>query len=298
MDFHKAFDKVWHSGLLHKLASRWVDACALAWLSDYLSGRTLSVRVGSKTSNSYPITAGVPQGSHLGPVHFLAFIDDTSSETLASTELYADDALLHLVLSRATDIEELQSSVNLAPAWAHIWRGRFAHSQTVALGIGNGATALLQDAQLRFDGSVITVVDAHKHLGVFISSDLRWSHHVQAVILLTKKRAGLLRLMASDLPKNVSSELYLHFIRPSLEYACQVWHAALPSDLALNSPRSLDNAQASIVGSLGLAVSPVATLSCVCGVSASPFKSRVQAECSPFERPVPLSLFNFVQRCP
>lgn len=246
MDFHKAFDKVWHSGLLHKLASRGVDACALAWLNDYLSGRTLSVRVGGKTSNSYPITAGVPQGSHLGPVLFLAFIDDLPSETLASTELYADDALLHSVLSRATDIEELQSSVNLASAWAQIWRGRFAPAKTVALGIGNGAKALLQDAQLRIDGSVITVVDAHKHLGVFISSDLRWSHHVQAVILSTKKRAGLLRLMASDLPKIVSSELYLHFIRPSLEYACQVWHAALPSDLAL----SLERLQASIARSI------------------------------------------------
>ena len=133
----------------------------------------MSVRVGSKTSNSYPITAGVPQGSHLRSVFFLAFINDLPSETLASTELYADDALLHSVLSRATDIEELQSSVNLGSAWAQIWRGRFAPAKTVALGIGNGAKAILQDAQLRIDGSVTTVVDNHKHFGLFISSDLR-----------------------------------------------------------------------------------------------------------------------------
>ena len=72
MDFHKAFDKVWHSGLLHKLAILGLDAGAIDWLRDYLSGRTLqlSVRVGSEISNSYPITAGVPRDSHLGPVLF------------------------------------------------------------------------------------------------------------------------------------------------------------------------------------------------------------------------------------
>ena len=62
MDFHKAFDKVWHSGLLHKLAIRGLDASAIDWLRNNLSGRTLLVRVGCEISDSYPITAGILQG--------------------------------------------------------------------------------------------------------------------------------------------------------------------------------------------------------------------------------------------
>ena len=117
-------DKVWHSGLLHKLAIRGLDASAIDWLRDYLCGRTLSVRVGCEISNSCPITAGVPEGANLGPVLFLVFINDLPSESPSSTELYADDALLHSTLSSTTDIEELQFSVNRAFAWAQLWRGR------------------------------------------------------------------------------------------------------------------------------------------------------------------------------
>ncbi len=249
MDFEKAFDKVWHCGLLHKLATRGLESSAIDWLSDYLRERTLSVRVGCETSNPYPITAGVPQGSHLGPVLFLAFIDDLPSATESATELYADDALLHTTFALkdpVTDIEGLRNSVNDASAWAHLWRGRFGPSKTVALGIGTGANGVLKDAQLMIGSTVMNVVDVHKHLGVYISSDLRWSHHVFSIISTCKKRAGLLRLMAYDLPKDVSSALYLHYVRPSLEYACQVWHAALPSDLAL----ALERLQASVARSI------------------------------------------------
>ena len=107
MEFHKAFDKVWHSGLLHKLAILGLDAGAIDCLRDYLSGRTLSERVGCEISNFYPVTAGVPRSFHLGSVLFLVLISDVPSESPSSTELYAADALLHSTLSSTTDIEEL-----------------------------------------------------------------------------------------------------------------------------------------------------------------------------------------------
>ena len=68
----------------------------------------------------------------------------------------------------ATDIEELQSSVNIAGAWAQIWCGGFVPAKTVALTIGNGVKAILQFAQLKIHGSVIAVADAHKNLSVYL----------------------------------------------------------------------------------------------------------------------------------
>ena len=102
MDFQKAFDRVWHTGLVHKLRTLGVLPNSVSWISSFLTDRTIAVRVGSCLSSQHTISAGVPQGSHLGPVLFLVFINDLPDHVNIPTELYADDALLH----RATPLSE------------------------------------------------------------------------------------------------------------------------------------------------------------------------------------------------
>ena len=185
MDFMKAFDRVWHAGLLHKLAAAGLTAPSIAWLISYLSTRTITVTVGSTQSKEHSITAGVPQGSHLGPVLFLVFINDmpdklsTTTKSQTKTDLYADDALLHTTCSPSLPIQSqlqvLQNAVDTAEDWALSWGGRFGHSKTVQLALGRRMDIVCQDNPLFIEGRQINLAAMHKHLGVILSNTLRWS---------------------------------------------------------------------------------------------------------------------------
>ena len=96
------------------------------------------------------------------------------------------------------------------------------------------------------EGHAVTVTDNHRHLGVVLSEDLKWSKHAQCILAAASKRAGLLRLMARDLPLPVASILYVYYVRPVLEYASPVWHGSLWEEDAM----SLERIQASVARSL------------------------------------------------
>ena len=240
MDFHKAFDRVWHSGLLHKLGKLGLSPAALSWLQDYLTGRTLSVKVGSHVSDVQRISAGVPQGSHLGPVLFLVFVNDLPPVVASPTELYADDALLH---EQVDNVQQLQTSIDCTTAWASSWHGRFGPAKTEAMVIANApARAATTRTHITIEGQNINIVDHHKHLGVILSNDLKWSSHMSQVIANCRRKAGLLQYMSRFLEPSTISHLYLSYVRPSLEYACQLWDPSLTSEEVL----TLERLQASV----------------------------------------------------
>ncbi len=249
LDFQKAFDRVWHPGLLHKLAKAGVEPHSLQWLRSYLFERSLRVQIGSTQSSTFSVTAGVPQGSHLGPILFLVFINDLPEATSSSTELYADDALLYETFDRMKSIEglaHLQQGVSAASQWAMDWQGRFAPSKSELLPIGKYAEKHCLEVPLEIEQEPIVVVQQHKHLGVIISTDLRWRHHLEQLLTSGKKRAGLIRHMSQYLPPHVSAKLYCYYIRPSLEYASPVWHGSITAEQAL----SLERVQASVARSI------------------------------------------------
>ena len=104
LDVFKAFDRVWHAGLLHKLKSSGISSQIFGLISSFLSNRRLQVVLDGKSSQEYPVNAGVPQGSILGPKLFLLYINDLPDNVICDIDIYADDTALYSKFDRASDL--------------------------------------------------------------------------------------------------------------------------------------------------------------------------------------------------
>ena len=126
MDINKAFDKVWHEGLLYKLRTNGIDGSLLRLLENYLSGRNQRVVFNGIESNWEQIYSGVPHGSVLGPLLFLIYINDLTNGIISNIKLFADDSS---IFARVYNIDEthhqILSDLNTITEWANQWKMKF-----------------------------------------------------------------------------------------------------------------------------------------------------------------------------
>ena len=104
LDISKAFDRVWHAGLLQKLTSYGITGQIFGLVSSFLSNRWRGVVLDGKSSQEYPVNAGVPQGSILGPKLFLLYINDIANDLICNIAVYADDTTLYSKCDQASDL--------------------------------------------------------------------------------------------------------------------------------------------------------------------------------------------------
>ena len=104
LDISKAFDRVWHAGLLHKLKSYGISSQIFGLISSFLSNRRLRIVLDEKSSQEHPVNAGVPQGSILGPTLFLLYINDLPDDVICNIAIYADDTTLYSKCNQASDL--------------------------------------------------------------------------------------------------------------------------------------------------------------------------------------------------
>ena len=122
----KAFDRVWHRGLLFKLRQNGIDGKLLQWLNSYLTNRKQKVTLKSCASTIKSILAGVPQGSVLGPLLFLVYINDIAKQLLSLTRLFADDSSLFYAAARLSDIAGIiNHDIIMLSNWAIQWLVKF-----------------------------------------------------------------------------------------------------------------------------------------------------------------------------
>ena len=137
LDITKAFDRVWHAGLLHKLKSYGVSGQIFGLISSFLSNRQLRVVLDGKSSQEYPVNAGVPQGSTLGPTPFLLYINDLPDDVICDIGIYADDTTLYSKCDQASDLWqqlelafELESDLRDTVEWSKKWLVDFSAGKT------------------------------------------------------------------------------------------------------------------------------------------------------------------------
>ena len=231
LDISKAFDRVWHAGLLHKLKSYGISGQIFGLISSFLSNRPLSVVLDGKSSQKYPVNAGVPQGSILGPTLSLLYINDLPDDVICDIAIYADDTTLYSKCDWASDLwqqlelaSELESDLRNTVDWGKKWLVDFnaGKTQLVSFDRSNNNGSI----DVKMDGSVLEEKSSFKMLGLTFSSKLDWGSYIISIAKTASKKIGALICSMKFLSPEVALYLYKSTIRPCMEYCCHVWAGA------------------------------------------------------------------------
>ena len=218
LDISKAFDTVWHQGLLAKLEAIGVRGRLLAWFSDYLTDRLQSVVL--KKSDYKAIQAGVPQGSVLGPLLFLIYMNGIVDNIKSVIKLFAGDTSMSLALKDPFERADiLNSDLNVISEWASKWKIKFNDTKTDLLNIVRNHNT----QQILFNNTIIEEKNEHKHLGLFIQNNLKWDAHIKYIANKTNTLISCLRYYKYRLSRKVLETMYKSFLLPIFDYADIVW---------------------------------------------------------------------------
>ena len=223
LDFSKAFDKVQHLRLLSKIRYYGIQNNLNRWISSFLEGRNQQVLLDGSSSTSSPVESGVPQGSVLGPLLFLLYINDLpkyiSPESVA--RLFADDCVLYRRINSEEDAHKLQKDLDGLQKWERDWLMEFHPQKCQTMDITNKRKPITVPYTIH--GHVLEEVDTAKYLGVNIHKQLNWNHHISAVTKKANNTRSFLQRNISQCPKKTKELCYRTLVRPLMEYATVIW---------------------------------------------------------------------------
>ncbi len=219
LDVSKAFDKVYHPALLQKLKVMGVSGNLLAWLGSYLEGRRQKVVINGVSSDSRNINASVPQGSILGPLLFLIYVNDIVDSLETLPYLFADDTSLLCTID-PKNMNEAFDSVNRdldrLAEWSEQWRVTFNAEKTVYMIVTNRVNVVYPNLYLH--GRQLTRVHQHKHLGMVLHSSMKWGAHIDSILNKAFSRLNGIRRISRVVSRVVRESLYKALVLPVVEY--------------------------------------------------------------------------------
>jgi len=221
LDFSKAFDKVPHKRLMSKLWNYGVRGTTHGWIESFLGNRTQRVVVDGEASDWANVQSGVPQGTVLGPILFLAFINDLPNTVRARTRLFADDCVLYRSVKTQDDCAALQDDLAQLEQWEHRWCMSFNPDKCSAISITRKKNKLSFPYKLH--DQVLKHVDSATYLGVELSTDLTWSRHINKTAAKANRQLGFLKRNLPIQNTEVKELAYKGLVRPILEYCAPVW---------------------------------------------------------------------------
>ena len=221
-----AFDKCWHKGILAKLKQAKVDRSCLDLFTSYLENRKQCTVVENVKSKFQDVTAGVPQGSKLGPLLWILYCNDIVKDIESEILLFADDtccfatgndpAETALILNR--DLLKISD-------WAKKWKVTFNPGKSKDM-IFSQRKVLSNSPPLVFNTTFVERIHEHKHLGIYLSSNLSWSRQIHETCLKANRKLAVLRTV-KYLKRSTLDILYKVCVRSTLEYGLVIYYHSL-----------------------------------------------------------------------
>ena len=221
LDISKAFDKVWHEGLIFRLKQNGISGNLINLLYDFLKNKKQRVLLNGQISGWSDGKAGVPQGLILGPLLFLLYINDLSERLSSNAKLFADDTSLFSVIHDSnTSALDLNNDLAKINRWAFQWKMIFKpdpkkQAQDVIFIRKSKATS---HPPLVFNNNNVIQAASHKHLGIILDTRLSFEKHLETVLCKLNKTIGLIRKLQNLLPRSALITLSKTFVLPHLDY--------------------------------------------------------------------------------
>ena len=235
-DFSKAFDVVSHPILLAKLSCLGVEARLLSWIEDFLVNRTMRVSVKGTVSSSRLVRSGVPQGSVLGPILFLVFINHIASGLTCQYKIFADDLKIYMRINHTTadtythDVRRCQTDIDTLQTTASSWGLKLNQDKSVVIRFQRKSSTAPPPRYL-IGQAEIPLVQSHPDLGVRIDASLKFHQHIASTVHKAGGLAhSLLKATVCRSPDCMMS-LFCSHVRPIIEYCSCVWFTGYVADI-------------------------------------------------------------------
>lgn len=228
LDLKKAFDTIDHGVLLRKLEYYGIRGTANSLIKSFLSSRTQFVQINGVTSGPCNMTVGVPQGSNLGPLLFLIYINDLPKLKLfGKPHLFADDTALSYSCSNATEtIRQMKEDMIVLQQFFAENLLSLNLSKTKYMVFHSTRLGPPSHPELIVNGSKIDKVGSFKYLGLTLDSCLQWEHHIENLKSEVSSTCGLLWRISKFIPTKQLTGIYHAFVQSKLQYMVGLWGAA------------------------------------------------------------------------
>ena len=227
LDCQKAFDTVPIRRLLVKLEAVGIKGKILKWISDFLQNREQRVQIRNATSEWVKVLSGVPQGSVLGPVLFLIYINDIVMNIKSTIKLFADDAKICRPIRDASDQQALQDDLRSLENWSRKWLLKFNENKCKVIHFGHNNP----ETDYNLNGKPLEKSDEEKDLGIQVSKNFKFSNHVSKIAAKANSVLGRIRRTFTYFDIENVRLLYTSLVRPHLEYGVQSWSPHYKKDI-------------------------------------------------------------------
>ena len=227
LDFQKAFDKVPHQRLLLKLKAHGIGDSITDWIEQWLTDRRQRVVVDGEVSNWKSVLSGVPQGSVLGPILFLIYINDLDDSITSNVLKFADDTKLFRKVNTDGNKQHLQNDLDRLVKWSEKWQMLFNFGKCKCLHTGHRNL----NVNYKMGDIVLCTTVKEKDLGVTISADMKVSEQCGIAASKGNQILGLIRRNITYKGKKLIIPLYKAIVRPHLEYCIQAWRPYRKKDI-------------------------------------------------------------------